>query len=446
MSMPPTGTAEADPALVRRAIAASAIGNATEWFDYGVYAYVATQIGDAFFPGEYSTLASMLVFAVSFVLRPLGGIFWGALGDRIGRRAVLAMTILLMSAATFLVGVLPTAASVGLLAPILLLVLRMVQGFATGGEYGGAATFMAEYAPDRRRGFLGSFLEVGTLSGFTLAIVVVGVTEASIGAEAMAAWGWRVPFLLGLPLGLVGLYLRSRLEDTPVFRELEEQGRVERSARTRLVDLVRVYWRPLLMLGGLVVALNVANYTLLTYSPTYLQETIGMGSGATDLLIAVGQAAMILFLPLAGAWSDRVGRKPLWWISLIGMFVLVVPMYLLMAQGFVGALVGFAVLGIIYTLQLGTISSTFPAMFPTHVRYVGFAAAYNIATAIFGGTAPAISEGLIGATGSKLIPAYVMMVAFVIGMVALWFVPETRGCSLRGTEIPRAVEAPPVAA
>jgi MHS family proline/betaine transporter-like MFS transporter len=307
---------------------------------------------------------------------------------------------------------------------------------------------MAEYAPDRRRGFFGSFLEVGTLSGFTLAIIVVGVTEASIGSEAMAAWGWRVPFLLGLPLGLIGLYLRSRLEDTPVFRELEAQGRVEQSTRTRLADLVRLYWRPLLMLGGLVVALNVANYTLLTYSPTYLQETIGMSSGSTDLLIGIGQAAMIIFLPLAGAWSDRVGRKPLWWTSLIGMFVLVIPAYLLMAQGFVGALIGFSVLGLIYTLQLGTISSTFPAMFPTQVRYVGFAASYNIATAIFGGTAPAISEGLIGATGSNLVPAYVMMVAFVIGMVALWFVPETRGCSLRGTEIPRAADAPsrPVAA
>lgn len=446
MSPSPTDAAEADPALVRRAITASAVGNATEWFDYGVYAYVATQIGDAFFPGEYSTLASMLVFAVSFVLRPLGGIFWGALGDRIGRRAVLAMTILLMSAATFLVGVLPTAASVGLLAPILLLILRMVQGFATGGEYGGAATFMAEYAPDRRRGFLGSFLEVGTLSGFTLAIIVVGVTEASIGAEAMAAWGWRVPFLLGLPLGLIGLYLRSRLEDTPVFREIEEHGRVEGSAGTRLVELVRSYWRPLLMLGGLVVALNVANYTLLTYSPTYLQETIKMGSGETDLLIAIGQAAMIIFLPLAGAASDRFGRKPLWWVSLIAMFVLVVPMYLLMAQGFVGALIGFAVLGVIYTLQLGTISSTFPAMFPTQVRYVGFAVSYNVATAIFGGTAPAISEGLISVTGSNLIPAYVMMVAFAVGMVALWFVPETRGCSLRGTGIPRAGTSPTVPA
>ncbi|MEJ2868015.1 MFS transporter [Actinomycetospora sp. OC33-EN08] len=432
-------TEEADPALVRRAIAASAVGNATEWFDYGVYAYVAVEIGDAFFPGEYSTLATMLVFAVSFVLRPLGGVFWGALGDRIGRRSVLAGTILLMSVATFGVGVLPTVASIGVAAPLLLIVLRMVQGFATGGEYGGAATFMAEYAPDRRRGFLGSFLEVGTLSGFTLAIAVVALTELAVGPDAMAAWGWRVPFLLGLPLGLVGLYLRARLEDTPVFRDLEEQGAPEGS---RLRELLRDHRRPLLALAGLVVALNVANYTLITYTPTYLQETIGLGSGETDLLLAIGQGAMILVLPLAGAWSDRVGRKPLWWISLVGLFVLAIPMYLLMAQGFVGALVGFSVLGLVYLLQLGTISSMFPAMFPTQVRYVGFATAYNVSTAVFGGTAPALSEGLIDATGSNLVPAVVMMAGFVVGMVALCFVPETRGCSLRGRETPISGTAP----
>ena len=225
-------------------------------------------------------------------------------------------------------------------------------------------------------------------------------------------------------------------------RELERTGGVEQRPSGGLRRLLLEYWRPLLTLGGLTIALNVANYTLLTYSPTYLQETIGLSSGATDTLVAVGQAAMIVFLPLAGAWSDRVGRKPLWWTSLIGMFVLVVPAYLLMGRGFAGAIVGFSVLGVIYTLQLGTISGMFPAMFPTHVRYLGFAASYNIATALFGGTAPAINEALIGATGSKLVPAFTMMVAFAIGMVALWFVVETCGCSLRGRETPRASVVP----
>ena len=343
-----TAPAETDPGLVRRAVTASAIGNMTEWFDYGVYAYVATEIGANFFPGEYETLAALMVFAVSFLLRPLGGIFWGGLGDRLGRQRTLILTIFLIAASTFLIGVLPTYESVGLLAPVLLVILRMVQGFSAGGEYGGAATFMAEYAPDRRRGFFGSFLEVGTIAGFTLAIIVVGVTEAAIGSEAMTAWGWRIPFLIAAPLGLAGFLLRRRLEDTPVFRELEHTGNVEEKASHRFRDLLAVYWRPLLTLAGLVVALNVANYTLISYIPTYLQETIGMESGRADLLVTIGQAAMILFLPLAGAISDRVGRKPMWWFSLVSMFLLAVPMYMLMAQGFVWALVGFAVLGLLY--------------------------------------------------------------------------------------------------
>jgi len=432
---------EPSPGVLRRAIGASAIGNAAEWFDYGVYAYVATEIGANFFPGEYETLSALLVFAVSFVLRPLGGIFWGCVGDRRGRRFVLTLTIFLVTAATVLIGLLPTAESVGVLAPILLVLLRMVQGFSTGGEYGGAATFMAEYAPDRRRGFYGSFLEVGTISGFTLAIVVVAVTEQVVGSEAMTAWGWRIPFLVAAPLGLVGFYLRRRLEDTPVFRELEAEDGLESSATAGLRTLLRDHRRPLLALAGLTIALNVANYTLLAYTPTYLQETLGMTSVSTDVLLAVGQAAMIVFLPLAGLASDRVGRKPVWWVSLVGLFVLAVPMYLLMAQGFVGAIVGFAVLGLVYVLQLGTISAMFPAMFPTHVRYAGFATSYNVATALFGGTAPAINEGLVTATGSDLVPAYSMMVAFVVGMIALLFTPETRGASLRGREVPRAAPA-----
>lgn len=184
----------------------------------------------------------------------------------------MATTILLMSAATFLVGCLPSYQSVGLLAPIMLIVLRVIQGFSTGGEYGGAATFMAEYAPDKRRGFWGSFLEFGTLLGFTLAVIVVASTNAIVGDAAMSAWGWRIPFLVGLPLGAVRLYLRLKMEDTPVFRELEEEGKSEDEATTALKELFADYWRPILKLFGLVIALNVADYTLLTYMPTYLQS------------------------------------------------------------------------------------------------------------------------------------------------------------------------------
>jgi MFS transporter, MHS family, proline/betaine transporter len=430
--------AEAPPWLLRRAIAASAIGNATEWFDYGIYAYGVTYISAALFPGstEEATLFALATFAISFLIRPLGGLFWGPLGDRLGRKAVLALTILLMAGATLCVGFIPSYDSIGFWAPALLIVLRMIQGFSTGGEYGGAATFMAEYAPDRKRGFCGSFLEFGTLAGFSLgAFMMLGVSSL-LSDGAMQSWGWRLPFMLAAPLGLIGMYLRNRMEDTPVFRELAEKHLEEPEAKTELKDLLTRYWKPLLLLGGLVVALNVVNYTLLSYMPTYLQSEIGLSSDGALVVPLIGMLCMMLFLPFAGAFSDRVGRKPLWWFSLIGLLVMAVPMYLLMGTGLAGAVVGFAVLGLLYVPQLATISATFPAMFPAHVRYCGMAIAYNVSTSLFGGTAPAANDWLIHQTGSNLVPAYYMMAACVVGLVALYFVIETAGCSIRGREIP----------
>jgi MHS family proline/betaine transporter-like MFS transporter len=435
---PSAGIAEPDPKTLRRAIAASAIGNMTEWFDYGVYAYTAVYIGDAFFPSENeaaSTLGSLLVFAVSFLIRPLGGMVWGPLGDRLGRQKVLATTILLMAGATLCVGLLPGYATLGILAPIGLILLRMIQGFSTGGEYGGAATFMAEYAPDRKRGRFGSFLEFGTLAGFTLGAALVLVVELVIGPDKMADWGWRLPFLVAAPLGLIGLYLRSKLEDTPVFREAAAEGNIDQKAKSHLKDLAQ-YWKPLLLLMGLVVTLNIANYTLLAYMPTYLEGQIGLSARSSLVLIIIGQTAMMILVPFSGALSDRVGRKPMWWFSIIGLFVLAIPLFKLMGAGFPQAIIAFAILGLLYVPQLSTISAMFPAMFPTHVRYAGFAIAYNVSTSLFGGTAPAVNEALIGASGDKIMPAYYLMAACVVGAVALWFVPETRACSLRGRGLP----------
>jgi MHS family proline/betaine transporter-like MFS transporter len=410
----------------------------TEWFDYGVYAYTAVYIGDTFFPSENqtaSTLGSLLVFAVSFLIRPVGGLVWGPLGDRIGRQRVLATTIILMAGATFLVGLLPGYVTLGIFAPILLILLRMVQGFSTGGEYGGAATFMAEYAPDRKRGRFGSFLEFGTLAGFTLGATLALITTLAVGEDNMADWGWRLPFLVAAPLGLIGLYLRSKLEDTPVFREAAAEGKIDKEAKSHLRDLLK-FWKPLVLLMGLVVTLNIANYTLLAYMPTYLESEIGLTSRASLILIIIGQTAMMIVIPFSGALSDRLGRKTMWWISIIGLFVLAIPLFKLMGAGFGAAIIAFAVLGLLYVPQLSTISAMFPAMFPTHVRYAGFAIAYNVSTSLFGGTAPAVNQALINWTGDKLMPAYYMMAACVVGAIALVFVPETRACSLRGRGIP----------
>lgn len=442
-SSPTSVSHDADPATLRRAIAASAMGNAVEWFDYGIYAYGTTVIAKVLFPENKDALVwTLLAFAVSFLMRPIGGLVWGPLGDRIGRKKVLAMTIILMASATFCVGLLPSYAAVGVIAPILLFTLRMVQGFSTGGEYGGAATFMAEYAPDSRRGFFGSFLEFGTLAGFNLgALMMVAVTEL-LSTQQVETWGWRIPFLVAGPLGLVGMYLRSRMEDTPVFRELSEEMETrDENVGGIFRELLTTYLPVLLRLGGLVIALNVVNYTLLSYMPSYLEDTIDLSPTGSLWVPIIGQFIMMAILPFVGALSDRVGRKPMWLTSLVALIVLTIPMYLFMAQGFTQAIIAFAVLGVLYTPQLATISATFPAMFPTHVRYAGLALGYNVFTSLFGGTAPVVNQWLIGKTGNSLWPAFWMTGACVIGLVAAVGMIETKGQSLRGTELPGTAEA-----
>ena len=425
-------------ATLHRAIAASAVGNATEWFDYGIYAYGVAYISGALFPGTtaQATLFALATFAISFLIRPLGGLFWGPLGDRYGRKTVLSLTIVMMSLATLGIGLVPSFATAGFWSPLLLVLLRLVQGFSTGGEYGGAATFMAEYAPDERRGFYGSFLEVGTLAGFSLGALLMLGCSLLLGEQAMHEWGWRLPFLVAAPLGFAGLYLRSHIEDTPVFREIEAIGTKERGHLRELRDLLRHFRGPLIVLGLLVVALNVVNYTLLSYMPTYLQLRLGLSSEQALYVPIVGMLFMMPFLPVAGALSDRFGRKPLWWASLSGLLVMAIPAYELMATGVDGAIGGFVLLGLLYVPQLATISSTFPAMFPTHVRFAGVAIAYNVSTSLFGGTAPVVNSWAISATGDVLVPAYAMMAACIAGLAAMPFLVETAGQSLRGIGTP----------
>lgn len=425
---------EVDEKTLRRAVGASMIGNATEWYDYGVYAYLTAEVTHNFFPNA-GNAATLLVYAVSFVLRPLGGIVWGPIGDRLGRNKVMAMTIILMSVGTALVGFIPSYQSIGVWAPIFLVLLRIVQGFSTGGEYGGAATFMAEYSPDKKRGFWGSFLECGTLLGFSGGLAVVLILRASLSDDAMTSWGWRIPFLIGLPLGLVGLYLRSRMEDTPVFRELQDNEEAEQAATSALKDLFKNYWQPIVRLFLMVVALNIANYTLLTYMPTYMSDSLGISATQSDIILLIGQLIMVALIWIAGSASDRVGRKPMWWFSLTAMFVLAIPCFWLMGHGMGWAIVGFTVLGLVYLPQLGTISATFPAMFPAHVRYAGMAISYNISTAAFGGTSALVNDWMVG-WGGRYMPAYYMMLAMVIGAIGLVKVPETAGRSIRGRGIP----------
>ncbi|MFC3998038.1 MFS transporter [Nocardiopsis sediminis] len=431
---------EPNQSAVRRAIAAAAIGNCTEWFDFGVYAYVATMVGAAFFPSgdpAIQTLSAFGVFAVSFLLRPLGSIFFGPLGDRIGRQRVLAVTIFLMAGATFVIGCLPTHAQIGVAAPILFLMARMVQGFATGGEYGGAATFIAEYSPDKRRGFLGSWLEFGTLAGFALGASIPTVLTLTLGEDAMFAWGWRIPFLIAGPLGAIGLYLRKKLEDTPAFREISDERKI---ARSPLRTLIRHNWRMLLMLVGIVIVLNVGNYVLLTYMETYLAEVLSLPRTVALMSMVVVMVAMMGIILPVGALTDRVGRKPLLASACVSYIVLAVPAFLLIHQGTLAlTITGLALLALCQVQLLGTIPSALPALFPTPVRYGAFSIGYNISTALFGGTAPFIIQALVTGTGNQMWPAYYLMAAAVISLGPVLLSPETAGRPLLKENPARAV-------
>ncbi|MEU2870002.1 MFS transporter [Streptomyces olivoreticuli] len=426
-----------DERTVRRAVKAAALGNAMEWFDFGIYSYLAVTIGDVFFPSGSDTvrlLSSLATFAVAFLVRPLGGLFFGPLGDRVGRKRVLALTMVLMAVGTCAIGLIPSYAAIGFWSPVLLICFRMLQGFSTGGEYGGAATFIAEYAPDKRRGFFGSFLELGTLAGYIGAAGLVTVMTSALGSGAMEDWGWRVPFLVAGPLGLVGLHLRLRLEDTPAFRKLEEENAVESGEGTELKQIFTAYWQRLLLCVVLAGAYGITDYMLLSYMPTYLTDELDYDDTHGLLILIATMALLMVVITFVGRLSDRVGRKPLLMAGMGGFALLSAPAFLLLKQGGIIAVSGgMLMLGLPLVCLLGTMSAALPALFPTAVRYGSLSIGYNLSTSLFGGTTPLVITGLIGATGSDMAPAFYTMGAALIGMVAVACMKETAQQPLEGS-------------
>ena len=425
-----------DPALVRRAVKAAALGNAMEWFDFGVYSYIAVTLGKVFFPSGNPTaqlLSTFGAFAAAFLVRPLGGMVFGPLGDRVGRQKVLALTMIMMAAGTFAIGLIPSYATIGVGAPILLLVARLVQGFSTGGEYAGASTFIAEYAPDKRRGFLGSWLEFGTLAGYIGGAGLVTIMTALLSTDDLTSWGWRIPFLIAGPMGIIGLYLRLRLEETPAFAAEAEKAENNRP-KTPLREMVTGQWRALLLCVGLVLVFNVTDYMLLSYMPSYLtgqrhyDETHG-------LLVVLGvMAVMMIVQPFAGALTDRVGRRPVIATGCAGFLLLSVPALLLIREGSLLAVaLGMGALGMLLICFTASMPSALPALFPTKVRYGSLSIGFNVSVSLFGGTTPLVVTALIGATGNMMMPAYYMMAAAVIGGFAVWRMAESAGRPLPGS-------------
>lgn len=419
---------QVEPRVLRRVLTASFVGNFVEWFDYASYGYFATVIAVVFFPDiapAAALLATFAVFAISFVIRPLGGIVWGHIGDRIGRRTALSYSILIMSGATTLIALLPSYAQVGMLAPILLLLVRMVQGFSASGEYAGATSFIAEYSPTSRRGLFTSLVPASTAAGLLFGSLLSAGLFAALDEAQMQSFGWRLPFLLAAPLGLIGLYIRLKLEDTPKFRELEETHHV---AATPVKEMFTTHRREILIAFGVTCLNAVGFYLILSYMPTYLITELGMGESESFVATSVSLAVYIGLIFLMGQLSDRFGRKTALIAASVLFALLTVPLFTLLEGStlLVVILIQIA-FGALLTINDGTLPCFLSEIFPTKVRYSGFAFSFNTANALFGGTAPFVATWLIGLTGSKLAPAWYLVTAALVALVAMLASRETAG-------------------
>ena len=415
---------------LRRAASASFMGNFVEWFDYAAYGYLATVIALTFFPQTDKAtglLATFAVFALSFFVRPLGGLVWGHFGDKYGRRSALSWSILIMSISTFCIGILPTYNHIGLWAPALLLLIRLFQGFSASGEYAGASAFLAEYAPEGKRGLYTSIVPASTAAGLLFGAVFVAGLHSWMSVEDLHSWGWRLPFLLAAPFGLVGRYIRMSLQDTPKFLEMEKRLEAKECATHAPVRELLTLHRRSVITGIGVTCLNaVAFYLLLSYMPTYLSTEMGMSESDSFMASTVSLATYIGLIFLMGKLSDLFGRKTMLLTASVLFLALTWPLFgMLNNQPLVVILMIQIAFGAILAMNDGTLPCFLAEIFPTRVRFSGFAFSFNIANAVFGGTAPFIATWLIQLTGNKMAPAWYLLAAAAVALIAMLASRET---------------------
>jgi MFS transporter, MHS family, proline/betaine transporter len=414
------------PAREREAVIAGVIGNTLEWYDFAVYGYFVSTISKLFFPSSdalASILATYAVFGVGFVMRPVGSILFGVYGDRHGRRKALSAVIFLMAISTFAIGLLPTYDQAGVLAPILLVVARLIQGLSAGGEWGGSTAYIVEYAPEGRRGFIGSWQQFSVGGGFLLGSLSGTVLSFALSPEALTSWGWRVPFLLGIVVGGVGAYLRWRLPDTPKFAEIEQHRAL---AQTPLAETLRQYPRETLTAFGLTLHNTVAYYISLIYMTGYLINIGKLPQPTAQLIGTICLAIFVALIPFMGMLSDRFGRRPQLIASCLGFALLGYPFFLLGSSGRadLAFLAQFLMVAFL-SLYAGCGPAAYAELFPTRVRYTALSIGYNVAVAIFGGFAPFIATWLIRETGNPLAPAFYVIAAAAITLVIVMRMRET---------------------
>jgi MHS family proline/betaine transporter-like MFS transporter len=405
----------------RRAVTAAVIGNVLEWYDFAVYGYVAAIIGKNFFPGTDETtelLKAFLTFGLGFVARPIGGIVIGRMGDTHGRKAALMLTIFLMAAGTVLIGILPTYATIGVAAPAMLLFARLMQGFSTGGEWGGSTAFIVEWAPKDRRGLFGSFQQMSVVAGLLLGSSFAALLNTLLTPAEMAEWGWRIPFLVGGILGPIGIYMRRTIEETPHYEKMKAAPPTASSNGFALA--ARAF--------GFTIVWTVCFYVLLTYMPSWTAKYMKLSPAAALWSNSIGLVALVISIPIMGYLSDRHGRRPLLLICCAAFIIVPWPLFTYLSSGQVPYVVLVLIqiaIAILISLYSGAGPAAIAEIFPTRSRSTWMTTGYALSVAIFGGSAPYLSIWMIEKLGTPIAPVWYLIAAAVISFGVIWSLKET---------------------
>jgi len=409
-----------------RTITAGAIGNVLEWYDFALYGYLAPIIADLFFPSDdpaISLIKTFGVFAAGFFMRPLGSLVFGHIGDKFGRKQALALSILVMAIATTLIGLLPTYQQIGIWAAVLLTILRLFQGLSVGGEYTTSVSFLVEHAPPNRRGLIGSFGLFGAVLGILLGSAVGAVITGFMDKESLYSFGWRLAFLVGIPLGILGFYIRRKIEETPGFKEIEE---AEEIARFPLLETLKIAPKEFLKNVGLSTLQAVSFYVLFVYLTTYYSKILGIPFSKALTINTISMVVLVIFIPIMAFLSDLIGRKKIIISSILMLVILAYPLFLLISSGDISKiLIAHMTFAFITSGFMGTVPTVLVEMFPTKIRNTAYSVGYNLALALFGGTAPLVVTYLIKTTGDLMAPAYYLIAAALLALFIALTLKET---------------------
>lgn len=416
---------------MKKVVISGMVGNALEWYDYALYAQFAPIIGQHFFPESLDShtkdILTFAIFAAGFIVRPLGAVIFGGIGDSMGRRFALMLGILTMAIPTAAIGFLPSYATIGMAAPLLLTAVRLIQGFSLGGEFSGCITYIVEHAPCEKRGIAGSASFVSMCGGMLLGSSTAMTLTYFMNKEDLYSYGWRWPFIAGLFIGLIGLYIRMHLSESPLYKAAKESNSL---SKTPLREILNKYWGQLLLGMSIYVSVTAPFYTATAFVESFMSK-IGYSGFEAAVTNGVILVTMIIIFPLSASLSDRIGRKPILVIGTIALAIFTYPAFWILEQmNIIASVSAMAFFAAIIAFYMGPIPTVLVELFPTRVRFTGVALSYNMSAAIFGGTAPMVGMMLVKFTGDKVAIAYYLSVLAVFTLYTLRYFKESYKLSL----------------